>query len=527
MAGSLPAAIGRYQIERELGRGMMGVVYAALDPDLNRRVALKTIDVAFTFSPKDRGVFEQRFLAEERIVARLSHPGIVTIHDAGRDPATGTLYIALEYLEGKTLAEIIRKEAPLPWQEALRLVVRLAESLHYAHSQGVTHRDVKPGNVMVLASGEPKLMDFGIAKTETARIKLTATGQFFGTPLYTAPEQALGRPVDGRADLFSLGAIAYALVTGKNAFAADNITKIISRVIREEPSPPSSLVAGLPGDIDYLLARSLAKDLSKRYPDGRTLSEDAQDILAGVAPRHREGWPPPGGDTTLVEAGEGELDLERLLLDSIPKATKSDLDEQLANLVPEPAAGLPKADGPFPRVSWSAPTQRMEDPPRPRGHRAAWLLLAAGALILTVALGLGALAILFVLHRPKDATVASQQPPASATESPSPQGSPSRLAIDFQHTLKSGTLRVYVDRELVLEQGFDSRARRLNLFRFRGGDPTDALELPAGAHEIEVQAAWEGTTKVERLRGDFSPGRTRRLRGRVGGLLKKLSVEWE
>ena len=240
MAGSVPTAIGRYRIERELGRGMMGVVYEALDPDLNRKVALKTIDVAFTFTPKDRSVFEQRFLSEERIVARLSHPGIVTIHDAGRDPTTGTLFIALEYLEGRTLAEIIRKDAPLPWQEALRLVARLAETLHYAHSQGVTHRDVKPGNVMVLAGGEPKLMDFGIAKTETARIKLTATGQFFGTPLYTAPEQALGRPVDGRADLFSLGAIAYALLTGKNAFAAENITKIISRVVREEPWPRSS-----------------------------------------------------------------------------------------------------------------------------------------------------------------------------------------------------------------------------------------------------------------------------------------------
>src|SRR5688572_11159369 len=175
MPAALPKKIARYEIRAELGRGMMGVVYEAFDPDLDRTIALKTIQLAFAASDEEREVFEKRFFAEARAAARLSHPGIVVVHDVGRDPDTGTLYIALERLQGRTLADVIRNDAPVPWREALRLVGTVAEVLHHAHGQGVVHRDVKPANIMVLPTGEPKIMDFGIAKVEAAQ--LTAAGQ--------------------------------------------------------------------------------------------------------------------------------------------------------------------------------------------------------------------------------------------------------------------------------------------------------------------------------------------------------------
>src|SRR5262249_12848589 len=159
-----PQLLGRYEIQEEIGRGMMGVVYRATDPALGRTVALKTVRLAFSIPGVDRDTFEKRFLAEARVAAGLSHPGIVVVHDMGRDAATGTLFIALEHLQGRTLAETAPEGQALEWREALRITARLAEALHHAHAQGVVHRDVKPANVMVLPSGEPKIMDFGIAK---------------------------------------------------------------------------------------------------------------------------------------------------------------------------------------------------------------------------------------------------------------------------------------------------------------------------------------------------------------------------
>src|SRR5262245_24965974 len=242
----LPERIGRYRILKELGRGMMGVVYLAQDPALERLIALKTIDLAFTVPEKERAAFEQRFLAEARVAARLQHPGIVVVHDVGRDDARGILYIALEYLHGRTLAELGAE--PMPWPEALRVVAALARALHHAHAQSIVHRDVKPANVMLMPSGQPKIMDFGIAKVPN--MELTSAGQFFGTPLYMSPEQASGAPVDGRSDLFSLGAVAYQLLTGRQAFRAENVMQVLSRVVNETPPPPSQVMPGLPPGID-------------------------------------------------------------------------------------------------------------------------------------------------------------------------------------------------------------------------------------------------------------------------------------
>ena len=174
-----PQALARYQIQGEIGRGMMGVVYRALDPALGRIVALKTVQSVFPLPAEQQKAFEERFLSEARVAAGLSHPAIVVVHDVGRDPESGALFIAFEYLQGQTLSELTSSGA-LEWREAFRIAGRLAEALHHAHARGVIHRDIKPGNVMVLPTGDPKIMDFGIAKLASSQ--LTAAGEFFGTP---------------------------------------------------------------------------------------------------------------------------------------------------------------------------------------------------------------------------------------------------------------------------------------------------------------------------------------------------------
>jgi eukaryotic-like serine/threonine-protein kinase len=302
-----PSKIGRYEIQRELGRGMMGVVYEARDPSLNRTIALKVVRLVFAVSDKERDNFERRFLVEARVAARLSHPGIVVVHDIDRDAESGLLYIALEYLEGRTLAQILNDEGLLPWPEALRVVREVAEALHYAHGRGVVHRDIKPANIMVLPGGDVKIMDFGLAKHEMGH-ELTASGQLVGTPLFMAPEQVSGKPVDGRTEIFSLGSVTYTLLTGRRPFAADSVPRIMAKVVHQEPPRPSSIRADLPESLDYLVARAMAKAPDERYPHGKAMAEDAADVLAGRVPRHQKSWTPPEhGASTIVSAADDEV----------------------------------------------------------------------------------------------------------------------------------------------------------------------------------------------------------------------------
>jgi hypothetical protein len=293
--GEPPKKIGRYEIQRELGRGAMGVVYQARDPTLNRNVALKTISLAVAVSEKDRETFEARFVQEARAAAGLAHPGIVVVYEVGVDLEAGTLYMALEFLRGKTFEAILSAGQRLEWREVLRATARVADALHHAHAHGIVHRDIKPANIMVLASGEPKIMDFGVAKLEAG--ELTTGGQVFSSPSYMSPEQADGTKLDGRSDLFSLGAVVCELLSGKKAFPGPGVPTILRRVSREDPAPPSTVVPALPRAVDAIVARALAKDPSARYPSGKALAEDIEDILADRPPRHLAGF---AGPRTLV-----------------------------------------------------------------------------------------------------------------------------------------------------------------------------------------------------------------------------------
>jgi serine/threonine-protein kinase len=219
---------GRYQIIKEVGRGSMGIVYQARDPNIDRLVAVKVLrhDRITTDS------FVKRFLKEAKVIGRLSHPHIVTIHDVGEDQ--GTVYIAMEFLEGISLSEIIQDRC-LDAKEVIDFGTQIAETLDYAHRKGVIHRDIKPSNIVAEPDGQIKITDFGIARIEDSSATLqTQAGAIMGTPAYMSPEQVLGHSVDGRSDLFSLGVILYELSTGRRPFGGDgkNLATVLTKLSR-------------------------------------------------------------------------------------------------------------------------------------------------------------------------------------------------------------------------------------------------------------------------------------------------------
>ncbi|HEY8149397.1 MAG TPA: protein kinase [Vicinamibacteria bacterium] len=569
--------IGRYEIRGELGRGTMGVVYEAEDPALGRRVAVKTIQVPLAASKREREDYEKRFLAEARIAARLSHAGIVIVHDVGRDAEHDILYIALEHLQGRTLAEVAA-EGPLDWRETLRIVGRLAEAVGYAHAQGVVHRDIKPANIMLVASGDPKIMDFGIAKLEAGQ--LTSTGQFFGTPLYMSPEQALGQPVDGRTDLFSLGSVAYLLLSGRPPFEAPNVPGILSRVAYQHPRPLKELVPGLPDDVEYVVARAMAKNPSDRYPDGKTMAEDVDDILAGRPPRHRGGWTPPPVGTGTVASARGN-DLPELSLDpvderrpprrrrrgrttltllavlgvvsavyfylhpsdfqfwrrAVAEGRKTRIAEEVRawwgrigvespEAPPASMAVLPSAPpltdvGASPLSGSSA--EPASSPPRAdvATERPAAVPSSTSAAIASI---------------PEDEPDPSPPParpssPVRATPEvpvPAKGNAPGQLAIEFEHHLRHGNLQVWVDDARVVDEDFDGRVtRRLLSLELRKGLVQQRLTLSPGRHDVRVDVRWDDNTKSARISGVFRPGTSRQLDVQVSRIGGKLSLAWK
>lgn len=256
--------IGRYEILDEIGQGAMGTVYRARDPLIERTVAIKTVSIA---QLQQEGVdAESRFLREAQSAGRLSHPNIVTIYDVGE--ADGLAYIAMEYLHGRTLRDLMNM-GPMPLDLALDTAMQMAEALAFAHEHGVIHRDIKPANVVVTGRrGRIKLTDFGIAHLVNS--DHTQAGQMLGSPRYMSPEQAMGREVDGRSDIFSLGAVLYEMLTGHYAFDGDSLPTIVYRVINETPVEATTLRPRLPADVASLLAHMLDKRPEAR-PDARAL----------------------------------------------------------------------------------------------------------------------------------------------------------------------------------------------------------------------------------------------------------------
>ncbi len=351
--------LGKYEIQNEIGRGGMGAVYQAYDPLLDRRVAIKVLAPHLVWEPG----FVERFLREARAAARLKHSSIVTIYDVGHAEQTTSggswYYIVMEYLDGQTLAQYIRRRGALHPEEAITILRPLADALDYAHQQGLIHRDIKPGNIIVSDSGQPTLTDFGIARA-AQETRLTTAGTIMGTPEYMSPEQAWGEEVDYHTDHYSLAVVAYEMLSGQVPFSGTTPHAVLYKQIHEPPPPIRQRCPGLPDGVETVLARALAKEPGMRYATVGAFVDALDQALTKGVVAGRTTVAPPAEAPTMI-SGDREV--------SLP-----------------PDERRPSAPPARPRQAPSAKPVRSVRRPLPR-----WIWVLGGLAVLLLASGLGLL----------------------------------------------------------------------------------------------------------------------------------------
>jgi len=300
----IPERIGKYTISAVLGRGSMGTVYKGFDPHIHRPVAIKTIHRELLGDAQAADSIAARFRNEAKAVGRIQHPGVVAIYDFGEDG--DVTFIAMEFVDGRTLDDILAVPQMLSEANVLAVMDQLLEALSVAHAQGVWHRDIKPANLIVTRQGQVKLTDFGIARLEDAN--LTQVSSMIGTPAYMAPEQFIGQGIDHRADLFACGVLLYRMLTGRRAFTGAT-QEVMYKILNEDPPAPSVVTKGMrPAAYDVVVARAIAKNPADRYPDAAAMRAALQALSRAPAtpgakatvilPIHRDGEHP--GTTSAV-----------------------------------------------------------------------------------------------------------------------------------------------------------------------------------------------------------------------------------
>jgi serine/threonine protein kinase len=267
------STLGRYKIISEIGQGAMGVVYKAVDPIIDRTVAIKTINLNLSKSELEE--YEARFQQEIKAAGRLNHPNIVTIYDVGKTEQVA--YMAMEFLEGKELKDMIATGQIPPPDQVVDIITQVADGLSFAHQQDIVHRDVKPSNIMVMKGGIAKITDFGIARLPNSAVK-TMTGLILGSPRYMSPEQVIGKAIDARSDIFSLGVVLYEALTSVAPFDGDNVNAIMYATVNTTPPPPSSHVRAVPPMLDLIVAKAMAKLLEDRYQSVKELADDLREV---------------------------------------------------------------------------------------------------------------------------------------------------------------------------------------------------------------------------------------------------------
>jgi serine/threonine protein kinase len=479
-------SLGRYQIEAEIGRGAMGVVYRALDPKIDRIVAIKTISLAGQ-EPAAEQEYRERFLQEARAAGRLSHPGIVTIFDSAEDPETHEPYIVMEYIAGEPLSKIMSGPSrKLPLTAALQFAQEIAEALDYAHSQGVVHRDIKPANILVTADGHPKIADFGVARLNQELI--TPAGQIVGSPAYMAPEQMSGGQADARSDLFSLGVILYSMITGFRPFQGNSAQTVCFKVLNVEPVPVTSFQHDVPAGLDALISRAMAKDPKERYQSGAEMARDIQAFRSTDTSL---------ADATAFFARAVQTDLSPAQLSSNRRRAGHDqgfswqFSAAILALI-----GAASVFGWWESRSWHTPPAAQV--------QSAAALVVQQTKAETVAPPAKPRVRKVSLAR-KSAVV----PPSTLAEPPA-----ARMQIEFEHHFAEAKASVWVDGRMVFDQSLHGGDQHHGLFRTVVLNQVSSFQLASGRHLLQVRVVSTGGIydQTEVIDAELSPGSEHVLR---------------
>ena len=476
---TLHQTLGRYLIEAEIGRGAMGVVYRAYDPQIGRQVAIKTISLS---GPEfaDETEYRSRFLREVRAAGRLSHPGVVTIYDAGEDPETHEPYLVMEFVTGEPLSRVLARNRKLSLQLSLQYAQEIAEALDYAHTQGVVHRDIKPANILITEDGHAKIADFGVAWLHQ---EVTQVGEVVGSPAYMAPEQMSGRQGDARSDLFSLGVVLYSMITGFRPFQGNSAKTVVFKVMNIDPVPVTSLQSNVSPELDAIVSRAIAKDPDERYSSGAELARAIHALrISDLAPSDTATFiNPPLQRDSLHATKQNQLRADRFHLRSL-----------WAAIVVIAAAGLFFAwqmlrvrDVPLPAQVIAELRSRPVRPPE-----------FASALI-----GTGKKA---APHRPRlrrKNVLPTLTAPVNALEL-------AKVQVEIQHHFNGAKASIWLDDKLVFDENLRGVDQRHPLLRALEVNQVTKFQFDPGKHSLQVRIVSPANNydQIETIDTDLMPG---------------------
>jgi len=471
--------LGRYEIETEIGRGAMGVVYRARDPKIDRTVAIKTISLAGQ-EPADEQEYRRRFAQEARAAGRLSHPGIVTIFDAGEDPETREPYLVMEYVAGEPLSKFMSSgDGKLSLAAALQFAQEVAEALDYAHSQGVVHRDIKPANILITEDGHAKIADFGVARLNQEL--LTQPGGIVGSPAYMAPEQMAGDEADARSDLFSLGVALYSMITGFRPFQGNSAQTVCFKVMNIEPVPVTSLQQEVPPEIDAIISRAIAKNPDDRYQSGAEMALDIQAL------RERDSSlaAPTNFLARAMQQDTGRGRASRKFKSSLKRKLSLGfamlgvflagglftwrMIHALSLPLSEPAPSLTLRPVPAPPPP---PAEMMALPKKITAHK---------------------------VHAHNQSAAASGTPETPAL---------AKVQVEIQHHFNAANASIWLDNALVFDQPLRGADQRHPLLRVVEMNQIASFQVASGKHRLQVRIASPSNSydEIETLEAELSPG---------------------